>query len=129
MEILSALERLFDRFGSKHKEGDVIFSEGAGGEEMYFILDGEVEVLKKVAGADKSLPKISSGAFFGEMSLLNGEQRSATIRVTRAGTRVIRISPGNFDTIIKLQPQIAISMLKVICERLRKTGEMLKEKK
>jgi len=129
MDILTALEKLFDRFGKKYKSREIVFEEGEKNDEMYFVLSGEVEVLKKIDGGEpKILGKISSGAFFGEMSLLTGEQRSATIRVSQDDTRIIRISPGNFDTIIKLQPQIAINMLRVISERLRKTNQLLSEK-
>ena len=132
MDVFTALNKLYDRFGRQLQAGEVICTEGEDSSEMYFILEGGVDVYKKVATTDKDgenvkLTSLGATDFFGEMSLLNGEKRSATIIANTNGTKIVRISPGNFDTIIKLQPQIAITMLKVLCKRLRSTSEKIKK--
>ena len=62
------------------------------------------------------------GDFFGEMSMLLGELRSATVRASEEGAKVVRFSPGNFDLIVKLQPQVAVQMLRTLAQRLRATS-------
>lgn len=132
MDIFTALSKLYDRFGHQYKLGETIFSEGEDGTDMYFILEGSVDVYKKVVNKEQKseqvkLVSLGKTDFFGEMSLLNAEKRSATIIAGIDETKVVRISPGNFDTIIKLQPQIAVTMLKVLSNRLRATSEKIKK--
>lgn len=126
MEILTALEKLYDRFGTEYRKDDVVFSEGETDTHMYFVLTGAVEVIKGDTGAQPVvLARVGVGDFFGEMSLLLSEPRSATVRAAEDGTRTIRISPGNFDTIVRLQPQIAVQMLRVLAQRLRVTSSRI----
>ncbi len=127
MDVLTALEKLYARFGRELRAGDLVFTEGETSTEMYFVLGGAIEVVKKnPEGKDVVLAKMGRGDFFGEMSLLLGESRSATIRAADDNTRIFRISPGNFDTIVKLQPAIAIQMCKTLAQRLRETSKKVK---
>lgn len=126
MNVLTSLEKLYDRFGRELRAGEVVFAEGGTETDMFFVLAGGVEVVKKSAEAkgDVVLAKLAVGDFFGEMSLLLEEPRSATVRAAADGTRVIRISRGNFDTIVKLQPQVATEMLRALARRLRATSRL-----
>jgi len=127
VDVLTALEKLYARFGRECRAGDLVFAEGEANTEMYFVLDGAVEVVKRnPEGRDVVLARLAKGDFFGEMSLLLGESRSATIRAAEDRTRIFRISPGNFDTIVKLQPAIAIQMCKTLAQRLRETSKKVK---
>lgn len=125
MDVLTALEKLYDRFGRKCRAGEVVFSEGETGTDMFFVLEGKVEVVRPGPSPKDTvvLATLEVGDFFGEMSLLLGEPRSAAVRAVFDGTRILRISPGNFDTIVKLQPQIALRMLKTLAQRLRDTSQ------
>lgn len=126
MDIVTALAKLYHRFGQEYRAGQVVFEEGEPGKDMYFVLGGSFEVVKKPADPKERaavvLAKVGVEEFFGEMSLLLGEPRSATVRAAVDGSRVIRVSPSNFDLIVKLQPQIAIGMLKVLAQRMRGTS-------
>jgi CRP-like cAMP-binding protein len=63
-----------------HTRGDVVFRQGETGETMYLVVSGLVEVL---AGNDQApLAALGPGSFVGELALLLGEPRSATLRVT-----------------------------------------------
>jgi len=128
MNVLTALEKLYDRFGREYRAGEAVFAEGQADTDMFFVLAGSVEVVKKAPegkpGGEVALATLGVGDFFGEMSLLLDEPRSATVRAATDATRAIRISRGNFDTIVKLQPQIAIEMLRVLAKRLRATSRM-----
>jgi hypothetical protein len=57
--------------------GEVVFRQGALGEEMYFIVRGDVEILD-AAGA--TVARLTDGSFFGEMALLTSKPRNATAR-------------------------------------------------
>jgi CRP-like cAMP-binding protein len=126
MDVLTALHKLYDRFGKEYRPFEGIFGEGETGNDMYFVIGGSVEVLRAGDGADRNeavvLARPGVGDFFGEMSLLLGEPRSATVRAGETGARVVRFSPGNFDLIVKLQPQVAVQMLRTLAGRLRATS-------
>jgi CRP/FNR family transcriptional regulator, cyclic AMP receptor protein len=126
MDVLSALSKLYDRFGREYTPFERIFSEGETGNDMYVVIGGSVEVLRtpvEAGGKDAVvLARPGVGDFFGEMSMLLDELRSATVRAGAEGAKVVRFSPGNFDLIVKLQPQVAVQMLKTLAQRLRATS-------
>ena len=71
--------------------GEIIVSHGAAGDSLYIILDGACEVLLEKDGyRSKKMATIAIGNFFGEMSLLTGEVRSATVKALEYAT-VIRV--------------------------------------
>jgi CRP/FNR family transcriptional regulator, cyclic AMP receptor protein len=110
-------------------EGHVLFHEGAiVGQHMYVILSGEVEILKKdKAGKDTVLATLRRSHFFGEMSLIEQEKRSATARVKTKAT-ILVITRTNFDLMMKAAPAIANKMLlvfvKTLSHRLRNTSDL-----
>lgn len=128
MEVLAVLEKMFDRFGRTCSKDDIVFSEGDEGKDMYFLLEGTVIVRKQTQHGVKDLITLNPGAFFGEMSLFINEPRSATIVAAENNTRIIRLSPGNFETITKIQPQISIVILQELCRRLRNTTQIVANK-
>ncbi len=60
------------------KKGDVIFNELDEGEEMYFIDSGEIQIVKRIGDVDVNIAYLSSGDFFGEMTLITGSRRVAS---------------------------------------------------
>jgi len=69
----------------KFPKGAVIFEEGTLGDYMYLIQEGQVKVTKMSEdGREKILEILGPGDFFGEMSVLDREPRSASIKTTRA---------------------------------------------
>ena len=62
-------------------DGQFILSEGEPGEELFFLMEGEVEVLKRdVSGEERSLVVMQAPTMFGHMSLVDGSARSASCR-------------------------------------------------
>lgn len=96
------------------KEGDKIVSEGETGIGFYLILDGKVEVRK----GSKFIASLSKGQFFGEMSLIDKEGRSADV-VAVESTRCFIITVWIFTGLVEKYPKIALSMLKELAKRLR----------
>jgi len=96
------------------KEGEKIVAEGDTGVGFYLILDGKVEVRK----GSKPIATLSRGQYFGEMSLIDREGRSADV-VAVAPTKCFLITVWVFTTLVEKNPQIALSMLKELAKRLR----------
>jgi CRP-like cAMP-binding protein len=103
-----------------YKEGVSIVGEGASGVGFYLILDGKVEVRKR----GRVLASLGKGEFFGEMSLIDDQPRSADV-IAVAPTRCWALSSWAFNALVKAQPDIALAMLKELVKRLRATDSSL----
>jgi CRP/FNR family transcriptional regulator, cyclic AMP receptor protein len=97
-----------------YKAGDTIVDDGTMGVGFYLILDGKAEVRKK----QKVLASLQRGQFFGEMSLIDEQPRSADV-VAVAPTRCWALSSWAFSSIVKTNPEITMMMLKEMVKRLR----------
>jgi small-conductance mechanosensitive channel/CRP-like cAMP-binding protein len=69
---------------ARFDEGEHLIDQGAEGSSMFILLDGEAEVLVERDGSQTSVGHLRLGDYFGEMSLLTGEERSATVRALSA---------------------------------------------
>ncbi len=89
---------------------------------LYLIASGTVQVyMTGVDGRETILSFLERGDFFGEMSLIDGEPRSASVRtVTDAQLMIIHREP--FLTLIRQTPEIAMSLLSEMSKRLRKAN-------
>ena len=97
--------------------GEIIVRHGAVGDSLYIILDGACEVLfEKEGQRSKKMATINKGDFFGEMSLLTGEVRSATVKAQEYAT-VIRVDKALFSTILASNPDIIEQLGEVMAQR------------
>jgi len=108
----------------KFADGDVIVREGEESREMFVIRSGEVEIFKQVGGHEVQLAILSRGAFFGEMSLLEGLPRSATARA-RGDTQLLVLHPGSLLLRIRRDPTFAFELLQQMSRRIRKLDDAL----
>ncbi len=97
-----------------YKSGDTIVEEGTMGVGFYLILDGKVEVRK----GSKALAALSKGQFFGEMSLIDEQPRSADV-VAVQPTNCFTLSTWVFSALIKQHPELALPMMRELAKRLR----------
>ena len=97
-----------------YKDGNKIVDEGVSGVGFYLILDGKAEVRK----GSRVLATLGKGQFFGEMSLIDGQPRSADV-VAAAPTRCWALTTWAFSGLLKDHPEIALPMLKEMVKRLR----------
>lgn len=82
--------------------GEVVVREGETKGEMYVVLEGEMEVLKKSkSGFDARVALLGPGDWFGEMSILDVQPRSATVR-TVAPSRLLKLSAADFDLLYRM---------------------------
>jgi CRP-like cAMP-binding protein len=117
-------EQLFWKFGKDFPKGTVLFREGELGRDMFIIQKGKVQVRKKVGTTEKFLAELSDGEFFGEMALLMGMDRSATVEVIE-DSKILVVSPDTFESLLKGNIEIALKMLKKMASRLRALDERL----
>jgi Cyclic nucleotide-binding domain/FHA domain len=98
--------------------GEVIIREGDPGEEMFIIEEGDVEILKGSGTAEWRLGVLSSGDFFGEMSVIDDLPRGATARAL-TDCRILGIDHATFDQMLRQYPEVAIRMLRKMSARMR----------
>jgi small-conductance mechanosensitive channel/CRP-like cAMP-binding protein len=98
-------------------KGDVITLQGAISDCIYIIAVGEAEVLYQTESGEKqSLAKLEAGRFFGEMGLMTGEPRRATV-VARTETICYQLDKSSFQDLIVKRPTIAENISKIIASR------------
>ena len=90
-----------------HDEGSVIISEGDPGSSMYLIVSGEVKVYTRGTGQSGNLylAKLGEGDFFGEVSILTGKPRTATITASQR-TELLRLDKEKLDSVLSAHPGI-----------------------
>jgi type IV pilus assembly protein PilB len=98
---------------------EVIVREGAPGVSMYIVKSGIVEVRKKdpVTGIDFLVAQLSAGAAVGEMSLLTGKPRTATVTTVQA-TTVFTLTRADFRNLLTQHPEISLGLARILAERL-----------
>ncbi|MCB1865004.1 MAG: cyclic nucleotide-binding domain-containing protein [Chromatiales bacterium] len=94
--------------------GATLFAAGDPGDAMYYVLDGEVEVLV----GDKPINSHGPGEIFGEMALIDREVRSATVRA-RTDCRVVTVDQRRFVFLVTQQPYFALEVMGILADRLR----------
>ncbi len=112
-----------------HPPGDVIFEEGDPGEKFYLIMKGEVRVSKMIPGVgEEALAVLQKGAYFGEMSLIDDQPRSAHAIVNK-NAELLVIERDDFEKLLKSDKEIAYKLLwtflRTISRRLRETNEKI----
>jgi CRP/FNR family transcriptional regulator, cyclic AMP receptor protein len=101
-----------------HREGSVLAREGESGLGFFLIVDGKANV--DVGG--QQLRSMGPGDFFGEISLIDGGPRTATVRAETPVT-TLGITQWVFKRLIEQNPQIASKMLKIMAGRLRTSAK------
>ncbi len=118
-------EQVFIRKHEKgFSEGDIIFSEGDESHEMYFILNGEVKVTKRVHDAVETLATLKSGDFFGEMSTFANRPRKTTVFASK-NTKLVSVQLDSFQSMIENCPDFGLKVVKTICGRLERANEQI----
>lgn len=94
--------------------GEVLLKEGTHGGAMYFVVDGTLEVIKQnEEGKEVVIAKVTSGQSVGEMSIIEGIVRSATVRAVTEGS-LLTLKREDFETLLDEYPKIGVKILKGI---------------
>jgi CRP/FNR family transcriptional regulator/CRP/FNR family cyclic AMP-dependent transcriptional regulator len=130
--------QLFSQFASKdltrlgravverhYKKGETIVKEGEQAVAFFVIIKGKVEVTQG-AGTKKEqmLNTLGPGQTFGEMALLDGAPRAATIKALEDTTCLV-LSRWDFVAELQTNPHMAVAMLPVLSKRLREVEARL----
>jgi hypothetical protein len=116
----------YEKYLVTHAMGEIIFSEGDIGTEMYIIQQGAVELLKTMGGETRVLATLEKGDFFGEMSVLEDVPRSASARA-KTDVELVRINGATFDAMLRSNTEIAVRMMRKLSRRVREVSAMLEE--
>jgi type IV pilus assembly protein PilB len=102
----------------------IIVREGAPGNSMFFITAGLVEVRKKDphTGIDFLLTEMGPGQNFGEMSLLTGKPRTATVSAVQA-TTVAVLEQKDFHDLIMQYPSMGLALTTILAERVEQASQ------
>lgn len=129
-EVLTEVERdalIREMDLESHDEGSVIISEGQPGSSMYIIANGEVKVFTHGAGgAAVYLAKLGEGDFFGEVSMLSGKPRTATITASQR-TELLRLDKEKLDNALAKYPGIRKVLKEFYQRRAEHTVEAMIE--
>ncbi|HSN97215.1 MAG TPA: cyclic nucleotide-binding domain-containing protein [Candidatus Nanopelagicales bacterium] len=109
--------------------GHVVFREGESGRDMFVLLDGEIEVLKRSKRElEARVAVLGPSDWFGEMSILDVMPRSATVRAL-APSRLIRITTQDLDALyrrdLKSYSLVVLNVAREMSRRLRVADGLL----
>ena len=108
-----------------YKRGETIVKEGDQAVAFFIVRKGHVEVAQSIAGKrSQKLAEFGSGQFFGELALLDGSTRTATVRAMDDAECLV-LSRWDFIAEVRSNPQIAVSMLPILAQRIRETDAKL----
>jgi cAMP-dependent protein kinase regulator len=113
----------------QHQQGDVVITEGEPGSSMYVIASGEVKVYTRGTGQSKGsiyLAKLGEGDFFGEVSVLTGKPRTATITASQP-TELLRLDKEKLDNALGKYPGIQQVLDEFYKKRAKDTVEAMIE--
>jgi CRP/FNR family cyclic AMP-dependent transcriptional regulator len=106
-------------------KGSVILMQGDPGDALYLITSGQVKVvLIGEDGREVILSVLGPGAFFGEMSLLDDEPRSAHVVAMDEAT-VLQLRREDFQARLRSSPEVAVAVLRELSRRLRRADDTI----
>ncbi len=109
------------------RSGEVIFHRDDPGQVLYIIKEGKVKIcLISPDGQEISLVVFGRGEYFGDLALLDGLPRSADA-IALEKVECYTLQRGDFHNAIMKNPRIAIQIMEVLCERLRKTDQQVED--
>ena len=108
------------------QEGETICSQATGGNEMYIILSGRVKVYITINSENIEVGDFKEDEFFGEMSLLLDEARSATVKAVEE-TEVLSVDKDGFLKKVQEEPEFAWNALKTMAKRLKHAHEVISQ--
>lgn len=104
----------------ERSSGEVLTRQGEQGAVAYIIVSGEAEVIRD----ERILARLGPGDVVGELCLLDGGPRAATVRTT-APTQVLALAAEDFQSLLGELPELSLQVLGVLASRLRRADERM----
>jgi CRP/FNR family transcriptional regulator/CRP/FNR family cyclic AMP-dependent transcriptional regulator len=120
---METLARLATR--RRYPKDTVVFFENDEGDSLFMILEGRIRVtILGDDGREIILTVLGPGDFFGEMSLLDQEPRSATA-IAAEDTELVALHRADFQGLLSENPSISAALIRVLNSRLRKANQQI----
>jgi CRP-like cAMP-binding protein len=103
-------------------DGQVIVRQGQVGNGLYIIVSGAV----RIVGGTTELERMGPGDFFGELSVIDREPRSATV-VAEGSTSCLALASWDLDELLARSPRLAQNLLRGLAGRLRRADARLRD--
>ncbi len=117
----------FKKVTRNYHDSEVIFEEGTYGDEMFIVHSGSVKLVKKSPEQEIPIATIEPGEFFGEMALVDNAPRSVSAIAGVDQTRLLALDLNKFLFLVSHQPAFALTVMHVLCERIRNMNERLSQ--
>jgi CRP-like cAMP-binding protein len=112
---------------ARHAEGDAIFAKGDPGNSMMAVLKGRVMISSpSTDGRQMVLTVMHEGDVFGDIALLDGKERSADA-TAMTDCELLVVPRRSLLSLLERRPDLCLSLLIVLCERLRRTNEQVED--
>lgn len=113
------------------RSGHPVFREGEEGDAWFVLFEGEADVVKESAfGPQRKLSTLNAPSCFGEMAILDGSKRSASV-IANGEVRVFRFPRAPFNDLLAegnlAAYKLVLQMARVLCERQRNLTQRLSE--
>ncbi len=109
----------------RFEAGEIVFKEGDEGSTCYVVRSGRARAVREHPdGRSITLAHFGPGDIFGEMAMLDGERRSATVESIE-GTEAIAILSADMHRLLREYPDISVKLIAALGQRLRETNERL----
>jgi len=126
-EIIKAIVKLCEV--RNFKKGSTIINEGEHGDELFIMLNGEIDIIKRTMQNQKyvvtSLNANKGGLYVGELALIDNDKRSATVEA-KTDCECLVLNRDNFIKFGDQYPEVGLSITRIIAaqlsQKLRKTG-------
>ncbi len=96
--------------------GEKIIEEGSAGDSFFLVDRGEVRVLRRLGGTPREIAQLGEGECFGEMAMLTGQRRTATV-VASTDVDVFMIDKAGFQDILAGNPGVAVDISALLAKR------------
>lgn len=109
----------------RYREGDTIFHRDDPGVALYIILSGRIKIHNETPdGSDMIIAVLQPGDFFGELAVIDGDERSADA-TTLEPSELLMLTREDMHDIIQRNPKIGLNLLITLAGRIRRTTESL----
>ncbi|HQO09551.1 MAG TPA: cyclic nucleotide-binding domain-containing protein [Clostridiales bacterium] len=106
-----------------YKKGDLIITQGNDGQELFFIIEGNVDVIRDTGNGPTVVAKMGAGDTFGEIALISDCTRTADVRATSSSVQVYVLEKSDYQNMLKYSLALQDASAEIITERLQDMSE------